>query len=102
VKFATLVSLIGNSLSDFEVALEFYKKVLMARNRLGPEASMCLDMESVIINLKMGKLDIAKAGLDSAKDNLSSIKPTESVVFSKFYLATSEYRKVGTSVYLSS
>lgn len=94
VKLATLVSLIGNTLNNLETALEFYKKVLTARSRLGPEASMCLDMESVIINMKLGKLDLAKAGLDTAKDNLSSIKPTESVVFSKFYLATSEYRKL--------
>ena len=55
---------------------------------------MCLDMEIVILHLKMGKLDLAKAGLDTAKEQIPSIKSSEAVVFSKFYLASAEYRKV--------
>ena len=55
---------------------------------------MCLDMEIVILYLKMGKLDLAKAGLDTAKEQIPSIKSSEAVVFSKFYLASAEYRKV--------
>lgn len=94
MKLASLVSLIGASLSDSSKALELYKKVLTSRSRLGPEASMCLDMDTILVQIKMGELDTAKEGLEAAKEKLPSIKPTESVVFSKFYMATAEYRKV--------
>ena len=99
VKLATLISLIGNSVTDTSVALELYQKVLQSRDRLGREAALCLDMEITIIYMKLGKLDLAKSSLEVAKEQIPSINSTEAVAFSKFYMATAEYRKV--CVYLN-
>ena len=93
VKLATLISLIGNSVTDTSIALDLYQKVLLSRERLGREAALCLDMEIAIIYMKIGKLDLAKASLEAAKEQIPSINSTEAVAFSKFYMATAEYRK---------
>ena len=44
--------------------------------------------------MKLGKLDPAKSSLEVAKEQIPSINSTEAVAFSKFYMATAEYRKV--------
>eukprot|EP01035_Chromulina_nebulosa_P026254 gene26254-34344_t len=93
VKLATLISLIGNSVTDTSIALDLYQKVLLSRERLGREAALCLDMEIAIIYMKIGKLDLAKSSLEAAKEQIPSINSTEAVAFSKFYMATAEYRK---------
>ena len=93
VKLATLISLIGNSVTDTSIALDLYQKVLLSRERLGREAALCLDMEIAIIYMKIGKLDLAKASLEVAKEQIPSINSMEAVAFSKFYMATAEYRK---------
>lgn len=55
---------------------------------------MCLDMDLVTLKLRLGEVEAAKGLLESAKEQLSSIKPSESVIFSKYYKAQTEYRKV--------
>jgi len=93
VKLAGLVTLVSKTLNDAN-ALDFINTVLAARKRLGVEASMCLDMDVVTIKLRLGDVEAAKGLLESAKEQLSSIKPSESVIFSKYYKAQTEYRKV--------
>lgn len=95
VKLAKLVSLIADSLNNPPKALEFVEKVLKGRNRLGVEAAACLDMDIVITLLKIGDSTKAKVVLDSTGAILPSISSTEATVFSKYYLALAEYKKVG-------
>jgi hypothetical protein len=80
-------------------ALEFLEKVLLARNRLGTEASLCLDMDVVIVKLKLGQTKDAKEALEAAKEKTQSLQSKEPVIFSRFFMATAEYRKV--SVFFS-
>jgi hypothetical protein len=94
VKLAHLVSLIGNTLPDAESTLSFFTKVLQSRVRLGVEASLCLDMDIVLVKIKLNDLETAKLMIDDAKQLLPTIKSTEAVVFSKVYAATMEFRKV--------
>ena len=75
-------------------ALAYLEKVLAARNRLGTEAALCLDMDIVIVRLKLGQAKEAKESLEAAKTLIQSMITTEPVVFSRFYKATAEYRKV--------
>ena len=74
--------------------MELYTKALASRIRLGPEASLCIEMDSVISYLKISDINKAKDLLEKAKLQLSSIVSSESVVFSKYYMASAEYRKV--------
>lgn len=99
IKFAALISSITRTLShDMARLLAFLNKVLGNREKLGPEASMCLDMEVAMVHTEMGELSTAKAMLETAKESLHTIKSSESYVFSKFYKATFVYRKVGRKV----
>jgi len=51
-------------------------------------------MDVVTLKLQLGDVEAAKVLLETAKEQLAGIKPSESVIFSKFYRAQSEYRKV--------
>lgn len=98
IKLAQLLSLVCRSLTDnTEQQLQLLDQALQSRTRLGPAASLCIDMDKVLVLLRdhnnNPNLDSAKDLLDSAKPHLSTTT-TEAVVFSKFYLATAEYRKI--------
>lgn len=93
VKLAGLVALVYRTLSP-QNAIEFVTKVLSARTRLGAEAALCLDMDMVILKLKVGEVEAAKELLDGAKQVVNTLHSAEAVIFSKYYRATAEYRKV--------
>ena len=90
---AQLVSIIGHSYDDNNNALNFFNKVLNARTRLGLEASLCIDMDVVLVKLKVGMTDEVKVMLDEAKTKLATISSNETIVYSKFYRSQSEYLK---------
>ena len=94
MKLAGLVTLVAKTLPSADVALAFITKVLNARQRLGEEAALCLDMDIVTLKIQLGDVETTKVTLDQAKLLLPTIKSSESVIFSKFYKATTEYRKV--------
>ena len=94
VKLALLVSKIGHSLTDANDALSFFNNVLTNRTRLGPEASLCIDMDVVLAKLKLQQTSDAETILEEAKTKLAGISSSESAVFSKFFTAVAEYRKV--------
>lgn len=81
--------------SDPLAALAFLEKILSARTRLGVEAALCLDMDIVIVKLKLGETKDAKEALEAAKEITNTLRSTEPVVFSRYFMAVSEYRKVG-------
>ena len=91
--FSQLVSIIGHNYDDNNKALEFFNKILISRNRLGLEASLCIDMDVVLVLLKVGKTDDVKSMLDDAKTKLATISSSETIVFSKYYQSQSEYLK---------
>jgi 26S proteasome regulatory subunit N9 len=98
VRFAIIISLIGRTLADAGQAADFYEKILFqSRARLGEEAAMCITMDVCVARLKVGgqgQLDEVKKMLDDAKEKLLPMSPSESIVFSKYYAANTEYRKV--------
>ena len=88
------MSTIGHGFGDASKAREFFLKVLTARERLGKEAALCIDMDVVLSNIQLGSSADAKILLDSSKDTLAKISTTETVVYSSFYYALAEFYKV--------
>mmetsp|Transcript_25632 Transcript_25632/g.24492 ORF Transcript_25632/g.24492 Transcript_25632/m.24492 type:complete len:381 (-) Transcript_25632:92-1234(-) len=93
IRVALLASMVAQLYTEPAKALEFLEKVLLARNRLGTEASLCLDMDVVIVKLKLGQTKDAKEALEAAKEKTQSLQSKEPVIFSRFFMATAEYRK---------
>ena len=94
VRLALIISTIGLSFADSSESLELFQHALKSHTKLGPEATLCLEMDKVLVLLKLGQIDLAKELLEVAKSTLASLASSETVVFSKFYKATAEYRKV--------
>ena len=94
IRVALLASMVGRLYTQHEAAITFLEKVLLARIRLGTEASLVLDMDIVILKLKLGQNKGAKEALADAKEKTLSLTITEPIVFSRFFKATAEYRKV--------
>lgn len=95
---ARLVSRIGHLSYPPTEAIEFFCIVLKNRERLGVEASMCLDIDVTEMQLKLGQLSAAKTYISDTKDQLQQLNLTDATVFSKFYKVMAEYHKiVGTA-----
>lgn len=94
VRLALIISTIGQSFSSPSDSLEFLQNALLSRNKFDAEFSFCLEMDVVLVSLKLGQIEIAKERLEGAKTILSSLTSSETVVFSKFYKSTAEYHKV--------
>ena len=94
IRLAQVVSVIGHSIHEPEEGVRFFSKVLTSRSRLGIEASLCLDMDVVLMKLKAGLASEAKEMLEEGLVVLSGISSSESFVFSKYYKSSSEFRKV--------
>jgi hypothetical protein len=80
--------------ADPSEGIQFFERALTNRTRLGAEASLCVELDVVMLKLQIGLLDEAKNDLEAAKEVLDGISSSESVVFSKFYLASAEFHKV--------
>jgi hypothetical protein len=101
IRVALLASMVARLHVKPEDAIQFLQKVLLARIRLGTEAALCLDMDVVILKLKSGApqgAKEAKEALADAKEKTSSMQITDPIVFSRFFKATTEYRKVSNSI----
>jgi hypothetical protein len=102
IRVALLASMVAQLFLEPEKAMDFLEKILIARKRLGVEASLCLDMDIVIVKLKLGQTKDAKEALEAAKEVTQSLHSTEPVVFSRFFMASAEYRKVSSLFLYSS
>ena len=89
-----MASIVGHSIPSPEEGLLFFNHILTSRDRMGIVASLCLDMDIVLMKLKSGDSAAAKIGLDEGSKILNSISTSESIVYSKFYKSSYEYRKV--------
>lgn len=94
LRLAGLVSIIGNSFNDPGRALTFFERVLSSRNRLGTEASLCIDADVIVVKLRLGMVAEVRRLLDDAKEQLGTLSSSETFVFSKYYKASMEFRKV--------
>ena len=102
IRVALLASMVARLHVKPEDAIQFLQKILLARIRLGTEAALCLDMDVVILKLKSGVpqgTKEAKEALADAKEKTSSMLITDPIVFSRFFKATTEYRKVGSTIF---
>ena len=96
VTLAQVGCFVASTLVDPKSAIAFLESILADKNRtrLGEEASMVLDMEILVMKVQTGELADAKVLLEEGKDKLAQkLSGAESVVFSKFYKAETEYRK---------
>lgn len=98
LRLAQIVSIISNSFNDPSRSVDFLTTILESRTRLGPEASLCLDSDIIVMKIRMELIEEARQLLEDAKGKLQASNTTEAVVFSKYYKAVTEYRKV--SVFL--
>eukprot|EP00602_Paraphysomonas_sp_CaronLab_P000635 CAMPEP_0185025892 /NCGR_PEP_ID=MMETSP1103-20130426/9438_1 /TAXON_ID=36769 /ORGANISM="Paraphysomonas bandaiensis, Strain Caron Lab Isolate" /LENGTH=375 /DNA_ID=CAMNT_0027559273 /DNA_START=1 /DNA_END=1128 /DNA_ORIENTATION=+ len=94
LRLAHIVSMVGHSFDDPARSIEYFTKVLEARTRLGAEASLCIDTDIILMKIKMGLIDDARNLLDDASEKLQASNTNEASVFSKYYKANTEYRKV--------
>jgi len=94
VSLASIVGTIALSLSDAKASLTLLSKVLEGRDRFGAEAALCLDLDSIVAHTRLGDVVTAKRALDGAKDTLKQVQSSDRAVFSKYYRAQAEYRKL--------
>lgn len=94
IRLAILVSIIGRTLSNANDALEFYNRILLNKSRLGEEATLCVTMDIAVAKLKLGLVEETKSALEEGKEKLTALSTSETIVFSKYYGAAAEYRKV--------
>lgn len=78
------------------MAVEFFKTALQQSNRLGEEATLCLQMDVALAKLRLGEVREVNGMLRAAADALKLKKSSEPYVYSKFYKSVTEYRKVRT------
>lgn len=94
IRLAQIASIVGHSIPNAMEGLLFFNRMLTSRERMGIEASLCLEMDVVLMKLKIGEVAEARTGLDEGLKVLDSISTSESFVFSKFYKSSYEYRKI--------
>jgi hypothetical protein len=100
LRLAQIVSIIAYTFEDPSRSVDFLTKILENRTRLGPEASLCLDSDIIVMNLRLGLVEESRLSLDDAKEKLQASNTSEAIVFSKYYKAVTEYRKVRTSSFV--
>lgn len=88
-----LVSLVGYSFDEPQRAIEFFNTVLENRTRLGEEASLCVEADIAVMNVRLGVTEEARVQLDAIEEKVQAQGTDEAVVFSKVYKAMAEYRK---------
>lgn len=117
IKLAMLVSKVGRSFKKSAVALAFFQQVLSSKSgkQLSPSAVLCIEMDIALIHVQIAgekisssetadKMDTdggadsdsfkeAKHILAEAKEKLSGVHSTETLVFSNYYRAESELRR---------
>jgi 26S proteasome regulatory subunit N9 len=79
-------------------AVGFFASVLRSRDRLGVEASLCLDIDVMHMKLLVGERQEVKHYIEDHRDEVQKGSYEEATVCSKFFKLTMEYHKiVGTA-----
>jgi 26S proteasome regulatory subunit N9 len=92
-----IVSRIGFNFDNLQNALDFFLSFMNPKSKLGSEATLCLEMDAMVCKLKLGNLEEVKLALENTLVKLNAGSFKEPMVFSKYYKASADYRKlVGT------
>jgi hypothetical protein len=94
MRVAKLVSMVAFSSFTPNEAIDFFIGVLRNRERLGLEASMCIDIDITEMRIRLGHMQDAKEFIDETKDKIQKENFSEAIVYSKFYKVLGEYHKV--------
>jgi 26S proteasome regulatory subunit N9 len=95
VRFAIIVSLVGRSFQDPAESVNFYDRILsQLKGKLTDAATRCITMDVAVAKLRLGQLEETKKLLEEGNEKLRPLASSESIVFSKYYSASAEYRKV--------
>jgi len=94
VKLAVLVSLIGRTQTNPEDAMRLYERALANKEKMDSDAVLCLEMDIVLLNVRFNEIEKAKAKIEEYQQTINSKKTAEVIVFSKYYRALVEYKKV--------
>ena len=98
IRLCLLLSKIGFSIEEPSSAIEFFNTFLLPRYKFGDESSICLEMDVLLVKMRLGgHFDEFKNVLQETYGKIISNSLKEPVVFSKFYKASAEYRKVKSS-----
>lgn len=75
--------------------MQLYSRALAAgREKIDPDEVFFLDMEIAMAHLKSGDVKSAKTLLENYEDRVATMKPAEAIVFSKYYQALADYKKI--------
>jgi len=94
VKMAVLTSLIGRTQTNPEDAMRLYERALTNKEKMDADAVLCLEMDIVLLNIRFKELEKAKAKLEEYQSIINNKKSSEAIVFSKYYRALAEFKKV--------
>ena len=95
IALALILSKVASSLKTPQESCDFLAPFVEAKSKLSNEARLCLEMDIVVSRLKMGgKLAQVKASLEETSSKLQASSIKEPMVYSKYYRASAEYRKV--------
>lgn len=91
---AVLVSLIGRTQTNPEDAMRLYERALTNKEKMDADAVLCLEMDIVLLNVRFNEIDKAKGKIEEYQQTINNKKTAEAIVFSKYYRALAEYKKV--------
>lgn len=95
IKLVQIVGTIGQKFQDAQKAVTFLSSILKSpRTKLSPDATLYLSMDIAISNVELGNKDAALTSLKESWASLSTNASSETIVYSKYYYASSVYRKV--------
>jgi 26S proteasome regulatory subunit N9 len=86
---------VADSFNNSSEVIVFYNEILSnSRSKLGLAAATLLDIDIALATLKLGQSEESKKVLEHLQESLVKINSTETVVYSKYYHACSELRKI--------
>lgn len=77
--------------------MQLFQRALTNREKMEPDAVLCLEMDIVLLLLQTSEIEKAKAKLEEYQSTIDSKKTSEAVAFSKYFRALAEYKKVTSS-----
>lgn len=94
IKLAQIVGIIGQKFNNAQKSVTFLSSILKSpRTKLSTDASLFISMDIAIANVELGDRDAALTSLKETWASLSANPSSETVIYSKYYYASSVYRK---------
>jgi hypothetical protein len=78
--------------------MEFFHTFIGPKTKLTTEATLCIELDTILVKLRLiEERDNIKGLLEGVWENIQTSAVKEPIVFSKYYKACCEYRKVRAS-----